>query len=90
MDNFDKKIGLDKLVAVHANDAKVELGSGVDRHENIGAGFIGIAGFENILSHPAFRNIPLILEVPGFENNGPDKENVEILKAIRGKLGLGV
>ena len=90
IDNFDNEIGLDKLVAIHANDSKVELGSGVDRHENIGAGFIGIAGFENILSHPALQNIPFILEVPGFANNGPDKENLEILKGIRTKLGLGV
>ena len=89
MVDFDRQIGLDKLVAVHANDAKVELGSGVDRHENIGSGFIGTVGFENILSHPTFRNIPFILEVPGFQNNGPDKENVDKLKAIRGKLGFG-
>jgi len=89
MIDFDRQIGLDKLVAVHANDAKVELGSGVDRHENIGSGFIGTVGFENILSHPTFRNIPFILEVPGFQNNGPDKENVDKLKAIRGKLGFG-
>ena len=41
MEEFDRHIGLDKLLVVHANDAKVELGSGVDRHENIGEGYIG-------------------------------------------------
>ena len=83
---FDSEIGLDKLVAVHANDAKVELGSGVDRHENIGEGYIGISGFESILSNTAFKNVPFFLEVPGFDGNGPDKENLDRLKTIRSSI----
>ena len=55
MEEFDRHIGFDRLVVVHANDAKVELGSGVDRHENIGEGHIGIEGFEVILRHTAFN-----------------------------------
>ena len=86
MDEFDSKIGLDKLVAVHANDAKVEFGSGVDRHENIGEGYIGIEGFEAILGDPAFSDIPFFLEVPGFEGDGPDEENMKRLKSIRSKI----
>ena len=83
---FDSEIGLDKLVAVHANDAKVELGSGVDRHENIGEGYIGISGFESILGNAAFKNVPFFLEVPGFDGNGPDKENLDRLKTIRSSI----
>ena len=83
---FDSEIGLDKLVAVHANDAKVELGSGVDRHENIGEGYIGISGFESILGNTAFKNVPFFLEVPGFDGNGPDKENLDRLKIIRSSI----
>ena len=60
MEEFDRHIGLDKLVVVHANDAKVELGSGVDRHENIGEGHIGIEGFEVIMGHGAFRDVPFV------------------------------
>ncbi|MCH7800056.1 MAG: deoxyribonuclease IV [Chloroflexi bacterium] len=86
MEEFDREIGLDRLVAVHANDAKVEHGSGVDRHENIGDGFIGLDGFEVIMSHPAFENVPFLLEVPGADKKGPDKENMDRLKAIRHKL----
>ena len=86
MDEFDSKIGLDKLVAVHANDAKVELGSGIDRHENIGEGYIGIKGFEAILESPAFSKVPFFLEVPGFEGDGPDEENLNRLKLIRSKI----
>jgi deoxyribonuclease-4 len=85
---FDRAIGLENLVAVHANDSKQPLGSGIDRHANIGEGFIGEAGFEAIMAHPAFRDVPFFLEVPGFEGGGPDRQNVEILKQIRQRVGL--
>ena len=88
MEEFDSEIGLEKLVAVHANDAKVELGSGVDRHENIGEGFIGLDGFKSIMSHFSFRKVPFFLEVPGFENDGPDKKNLDRLKSLRKGLGI--
>ncbi len=88
MEEFDREIGLDRLVVVHANDAKVEFASGVDRHENIGEGYIGTEGFEVIMGHAAFRDIPFLLEVPGFEKKGPDRQNVDILKKIRDDLGL--
>lgn len=80
---FDEEIGLKNLVAIHANDSKFELGQNKDRHENIGDGFIGREGFENIINHPEFKDIPFLLEVPGFSDTGPDKENIDILKSIR-------
>ena len=86
MAQFDREIGLSRLVAVHANDSKIELGGGVDRHDNIGEGHIGRAGFEVIMAHPAFREVPFLLEVPGFEKEGPDKPNVDILLEIRAKV----
>lgn len=86
MDEFDDAIGLDRLAAVHANDSKTELGSGRDRHENIGHGEIGEDGFSNIMAHPAFADVPFLLEVPGMEGNGPDAANVDTLKAIRTKV----
>ena len=86
MAQFDREIGLSLLVAVHANDSKIELGGGVDRHDNIGEGHIGRAGFEVIMAHPAFREVPFLLEVPGFEKEGPDKPNVDILLEIRAKV----
>ena len=88
MGEFDREIGLDKLVVVHANDAKVEFGSGVDRHENIGEGHIGTAGFEVIMGHPAFSDVPFILEVPGIDKKGPDKENMDRIKRVRDGLGI--
>ena len=88
MDEFDREVGLSRLVAVHANDSKMEHGSGVDRHENIGDGHMGAAGFEVILGHPAFREVPFILEVPGVDGKGPDKENLDRLKQIRTRVGV--
>jgi deoxyribonuclease-4 len=86
MEEFDKEIGFGNLVAVHANDSKIPLGGGVDRHDNIGDGHIGKRGFETIMSHKAFADVPFILEVPGVDKQGPDKPNVDTLKRIRKKL----
>jgi len=77
-------------VAAHANDSKCGLAGGIDRHENIGEGQIGRDGFINLLSHAAFAEVPFLLEVPGFDNTGPDKQNVEILKALREEAGVRV
>jgi deoxyribonuclease IV len=88
MDEFDREIGLDRLVAVHANDSKVDLNGGKDRHENIGQGFIGEEGFLNLFGHAAFVNMPLLLEVPGTDRSGPDRQNVDALRLIRRQLGL--
>lgn len=87
MDEFDRDIGFDLLRTVHANDSKRELGSSVDRHDNIGEGLIGETGFANVMSHPAFKDLPFYLEVPGFDKSGPDKPNVEALKRIRASVG---
>lgn len=84
---FDNEIGLDLLRSVHANDSKRELGSSVDRHDNIGEGLIGEEGFKNILGNKAFADIPFYLEVPGFEKKGPDAPNVAALKKIRDAVG---
>lgn len=83
---FDREIGLDRLVAIHANDSKVDLGGGRDRHENIGEGFIGLEGFATMIGHPAFASLPFILEVPGFEGNGPDQRNIDLLREIRSRF----
>lgn len=87
LEDFDSDIGLSNLVAVHANDSKTPLGSAVDRHENIGQGHIGLEGFQLIMSHPAFKDVPFLLEVPGFKGDGPDKENIDLLKNIRHSTG---
>jgi len=88
MEEFDREIGLSNLVAVHANDSKTPFASAVDRHENIGQGHMGIDGFRTIMGHPAFKDVPFLLEVPGEEGNGPDKANLDLLKELRAEVGL--
>lgn len=61
---FDTRIGLSRLKAIHINDSKNELGSHKDRHEKIGEGHIGIEAFTRIINHPALRQLPFYLETP--------------------------
>ena len=88
LDKLDAGPGSANVAAVHANDSKRVCGSGVDRHDNIGEGFIGEDGFAAIMGHPAFAEVPFLLEVPGFEGKGPDRQNIDILKKIRQQVGL--
>ncbi len=83
LSEIEQEVGLGNVVAVHANDSKTPLGSGKDRHENIGWGSIGTAGFRNLFQRGAFQNAAWMLEVPGFEGGGPDALNLDILKAFR-------
>ena len=88
MEEFDREIGLEHLKAVHCNDSKPPFAGAVDRHENIGDGQMGLAAFEAILAHSAFRDVPFYLEVPGYENKGPDAQNVDTMKGIRQRLAI--
>ena len=88
LDDLDAGPGSASVAAVHANDSKRACGSGVDRHDNIGEGFIGEEGFAAIMGNPAFADVPFLLEVPGFEGKGPDRRNIDILKKIRQQAGL--
>lgn len=72
---LDETVGLDRLKVIHANDTKGDLGSGLDRHEHIGMGFIGEDGFRRILHHPVFVRLPLICETPVDERRD-DRGNI--------------
>jgi deoxyribonuclease-4 len=79
----EKILGLDLVRVIHANDSEGGLGSHLDRHENIGQGKIGEEGFRGILTHPALRDKPFILETP-VDEEGDDRRNVEALKRLAG------
>jgi len=81
----DRLLGMDYVRVIHANDSKAPLGSHVDRHENIGEGYIGMEGFRGILAHPGLRNKAFILETP-VEHEGDDRKNLETLKSLAGKV----
>ncbi len=80
--DFDTTIGRERLVMLHLNDSKTPLASNRDRHENIGEGELGLEAFRTIVGHPAFAELPGILEVPGYDGNGPDLRNMETLRAL--------
>jgi deoxyribonuclease-4 len=82
LNTFDRLIGLDRLVVMHLNDSKADIGSHVDRHENIGDGFIGLDGFRNIVNHPMLAHVSGVMEVPGLKGNGPDAANLERLRDL--------
>ena len=63
-EDFDRIVGFRYLRGMHLNDSKKELGSRVDRHDNIGKGFIGLDAFRRIMNDSRFDGIPLILETP--------------------------
>ena len=81
IDEFDRIIGLDRLMAIHANDSMNVLGSHKDRHEKIGHGKIGLAAFERIVNNPRLKDKPFYLETPcdlqGY------KEEIALLKGMQ-------
>lgn len=80
---------LDKVGLIHFNDSLTQLGSKRDRHANLWEGAIGRAGLMVPLAHTAFRHIPFVLEVPGFDGRGPDVRNMRRARLMRRALGGG-
>ena len=85
LSDFDKKIGLNKLDLWHLNDSRDAFNAMRDRHENIGAGTIGLNTFKLLLNYPKTKDMPFIIETPGFDKKGPDKKNLDILKSLINK-----
>jgi deoxyribonuclease IV len=87
IDEMDRAFGLTRVRCIHTNDSKKECGSRVDRHEHIGKGKIGKAGFAHFVNDPRFQDVPFILETPkGKDGRGTDLDRVN-LKRLRGLLG---
>jgi deoxyribonuclease IV len=75
LDQFDEVIGLEHLKIVHLNDSRDELGSNLDRHENLGRGKIGNEGLMALCTHKSISSIPLIMETPR-ENHQEDMKTI--------------
>jgi deoxyribonuclease IV len=86
MDEFDAKVGLDRLRCLHVNDSKVPLGAQRDHHATLGDGELGERGLSVFLSAPRFESLPALLET-GREGHGPEREHIELAKRLR-KRGL--
>ena len=67
IEDFDRIVGLEMLKVLHVNDSKKDFASRVDRHADIGEGYIGMPGFFNLLHDERLRRLPMILETPGPE-----------------------
>ena len=80
--DFDRLIGLERLVMIHLNDSKAALGSRSDRHQHIGAGEIGPAGLTRVVTHPSLSSVTYILETPGMDD-GYDEVNLARVRALQ-------
>ena len=80
---FEEEIGLSRLHLIHLNDSKGDLGSGLDRHEHIGMGFIGATGFRHLLHTPIFQALPLLCETPVDERRD-DTGNSQMVRELAG------
>jgi deoxyribonuclease-4 len=82
MGELDDVVGLEKVVAVHVNDSRRELGSRVDRHDHIGRGRLGETAFRMVMNDPRLRGVPKILETEKSEDMHEDVENMTRLRAL--------
>jgi len=81
LEELDDRIGLDRLRALHVNDARDPLGSNRDRHANIGEGVLG-SKLGVFLSHPKLQGLPAFLEVPGADDHGPDANELKKVRRL--------
>lgn len=79
---FDRVIGLSRLLAIHVNDSLNPLGARKDRHALIGQGAIGTEAIVRVLTHPALRRLPFVLETPT-----DDAGHGEEIAMLRERLG---
>jgi deoxyribonuclease IV len=82
LDDFDAKIGLDRLVCLHLNDSKIPLGGNRDRHAILGEGEIGERGLGVFLSEPRFDKLPTLIET-GVNEGAPARPDVELARKLR-------
>lgn len=81
LDQFDKIIGLDRLLCMHINDSKNSRGAKKDRHANLGFGEIGFSPLCEIVHHPRVAHVVKILETPYVEERAPYKHEIAMLKS---------
>ena len=78
-----REVGLRRVLAFHLNDARAGLGSGLDRHEHIGRGFLGLAPFRWLLADRRFAGVPKVLETPKEPEPFADRRNLARLRRLR-------
>lgn len=81
LEGLNRTLGLERLKLFHLNDSVGALGSHLDRHQHIGAGNIGLAGFDYLVNHPELNQIPGILETPQ-DSEADDLKNLGTLRQL--------
>jgi deoxyribonuclease-4 len=81
-EEFDRIIGLDRLLAFHLNDSKKGLNCRVDRHEHIGKGSMGLEPFRFLMNDKRFEKIPKMLETPKGDDDEMDVINLKTLRDL--------
>ncbi len=76
-------LGLRRVRAFHLNDAKQPLGSGLDRHEKIGRGHLGVEPFRRLMNDRRFARVPMALETPKDPEPRADREALALLRRLR-------
>jgi len=79
---LDAAVGLERLMAVHLNDAKHPLGSHKDRHANIASGEIGADFFARIIHDARFVDLPMVLETPMGDDDLGHQRDLETLRGL--------
>lgn len=79
---LDAQVGLEQVRFFHLNDSKKGLGSRVDRHEHIGKGEIGLAGFRHLVNDPRFAGLPMAIETDKGDDLAEDRENLAVLRGL--------
>lgn len=88
LDRIENIIGFENVPVLHLNDAKYELGSGKDRHENLGNGFIGKEGFDRFFSYGKTRGKSIIMETPEMPLDNWEAGEIKFLKGILSKNNI--
>ncbi len=88
LDEFDEKIGIHRIKAMHINDSKNERGAKKDRHENIGYGYIGFETLCNVIYNERLINVPKFLETPYHEGQAPYKKEIAMIRNKQFEPGL--
>jgi deoxyribonuclease-4 len=78
MREFDRIIGLKRLLAFHLNDSLKPLGSRVDRHAHLGKGCLGAEPFRLLVNDYRFRSRPMVLETPKEHGKRKDMDRVNL------------
>ena len=78
-------VGIKRVRAFHLNDAKAKLGSGLDRHEKIGRGKMGVAAFRLLMTDRRFAKVPMALETPKDPEPKADRAALALLRKLRGE-----